>query len=259
MTTDTINIIKNENIKTKLEANNIDYETVEFKGFEDIENAQYIIYESSSYIVKVKNVIISDVIKNDKTLFKALENNYYLNSEDEQLFNYILEGIEKRAWEKVINDCLIIIDKQKKTENEINNKIYYESIKKNDKNIKAKNIPTFKPIKYEKHYNANTKRNDYINISHPFAKGQIVLSQFLGFLDAGFLLLQHISTNNIKLEIDHIDRDKYNNHVSNLRVVSSSDNKKNRGPYNNYNLLCSVLSKNVIDDLSSSSSYEYSD
>ena len=34
-----------------------------------------------------------------------------------------------------------------------------------------------------------------------------------------------------KIEVDHIDRDKTNNHINNLRWVSRSDNNRNRASY----------------------------
>ena len=57
----------------------------------------------------------------------------------------------------------------------------------------------------------------------------ILLSQFLGFLNAGFCLLDSQDRNNKLLyEVDHIDRNIYNNNINNLRVVSVSENQKNK-------------------------------
>ena len=40
-----------------------------------------------------------------------------------------------------------------------------------------------------------------------------------------------------KLEVDHIDRDKTNNHINNLRWVSRSDNNRNRASYTRQKIL----------------------
>lgn len=245
-----------ETIKAKFDANNIKYETVEFKGGKIIDNQYYLIYESENYIVKVKDVIISEVIKNDPELNEGL-NIIASKFKDERTKNILISGIEKRAWEKICEHYIIITDKQKKAENKIKEEAYFENIKKQQKDNKNKcnnkhrnkKVQPYKPINYKIYINANTQRNDYINISHPFTKKQTGASQFVGFLDAGFLLLQQISNNILKLEVDHKDRDKYNNNVVNLRVVSDSDNKKNKGPYNNYNLLTAIYGKYYVDNV----------
>lgn len=48
--------------------------------------------------------------------------------------------------------------------------------------------------------------------------------------------------NNLR-EVDHIDRDKQNNHYTNLRWVSSSTNNKNKNAYNRLNEKCIYLSE----------------
>lgn len=181
--------VKNKDIKKYFNTNNIQYETSKLIG----NNKGYMIFETQNYIIKIKNYNVVDLLQFNKEDIDNLKYNIY---------NYGTKTY-KKAFLNALQDA-------------------YNIISDNYIIIKDKRTKVSKP------YKAITTRNDYINIRNPFLKHNILLSQFLGFLKAGFLILSIPKRLKIEFEIDHKDRNIYNNEFDNLRVVSRSENQKNK-------------------------------
>ena len=181
--------INNKDIKYYFNKTKITYETAKLIG----NHKGYIIFETQNYIIKVKNYNCVDLLQFNKDDIDNLKHNIY-NYGTKTYKKTFLNALQD-AYDDISDNYIIIKDKQ---------------------------------TKVSKPYKAITTRNHYINIRNPFLKRDILLSQFLGFLKAGFLILSIPKKLKIEFEIDHKDRNIYNNEFDNLRVVSRSENQKNK-------------------------------
>lgn len=147
---------------------------------------------SSLYIKEITNEdIINNMTKNDKEYVKELL--HYYESRP-QLLNDILKAIYKDILMSLSDDFMI----------------YSE----------AENITSiYKPI---------FTRNQYVNINHPITKGLLTVNKLIANLKNGYLTYKYSSAKN-QLVGDHIDQNVYNNSFDNIRLVTQSENAKNKG------------------------------
>lgn len=147
---------------------------------------------SSLYIKEITNEdIINNMTKNDKEYVKELL--HYYESRP-QLLNDLLKAIYKDVLMSLSDDFMI----------------YSE----------AENITSiYKPI---------FTRNQYVNINHPITKRLLTVNKLIANLKNGYLTYKPSSAKN-QLVGDHIDQNVYNNSFDNIRLVTQSENAKNKG------------------------------
>ena len=75
-------------------------------------------------------------------------------------------------------------------------------------------------------YKAQFKRNCYVNIQHPITKKQMNINKLIAHLKGGFLVSVNEGMDYVG---DHIDQNKCNNSFDNIRLITPSDNAKNKG------------------------------
>jgi len=111
------------------------------------------------------------------------------------------------------------------------------------KNLSFKSLDGFKPIiHYEDRYLIAEDAQIFSIVSNKFLKNKYVIGQNSDYISVGLTdsikqtryylhRLVYCTYNNLPLNsdiiIDHIDQDKLNNNLSNLRVLTASDNSKN--------------------------------